>query len=68
MMLLYKINGEANGVINFSEKLQVDNLAKALDGRIEENQIIFVSAESEIEAAEGNALQKIKEWADGIEK
>ena len=68
VLLIYKINGKVNGIIDFSEKIQVDNLVKSLNGKVEDNQIIFVSDEVESESAEESALQKIKEWASEIEK
>ena len=68
VLLVYKIDGKVNGIINFLEKMQVDNLAKSLNGKIEENQIIFVADEAEIKLAEESILQKIKEWMDGVEK
>ena len=68
VLLIYKIGGKIGGIINFSEKLQVDNLAKLLNGKIEENQITFISDEVETKLAEENILQKIKEWANGVEK
>jgi phosphoesterase RecJ-like protein len=66
VLLIYKIDGKINGIINFSEKLQVDNLAKLLNGKTEENQIIFTSDEVEVKLAEEGVLQKIKEWASGM--
>ena len=63
VLLIYKIDGKISGIINFLEKAQVDNLVKSLNGKVEENQIIFTSGEAEIELAEESILQKIKEWA-----
>jgi len=67
VLLIYKIDGKINGVINFSEKIQVDNLVKLLNGKVEENQIIFVSDEVKIELVEESILQKIKEWMDSLD-
>jgi phosphoesterase RecJ-like protein len=66
MLLLYKDNGKINGIINFLEKMPVNDLVKSLEGNIENNQIIFVSQEDELETAEKDALKKIKEWVDSI--
>ena len=68
VLLIYKIDGKINGIIDFSEKMQVDDLVKVLNGKVEEKQIIFVSSETKTESAEESALQKIKEWASEIEK
>jgi len=68
VLLIYKINGKINGIINFLEKMQVDDLVKSLDGRVEDNQIIFDFNETETESAEKNVLQKIKEWTNGAER
>ncbi|MCK4891275.1 MAG: hypothetical protein KAS78_01270 [Candidatus Pacebacteria bacterium] len=65
MLLLYKNNGKVNGIINFSEKLEVGELAKLLNGTIKDNQIIFISNETAIDLAEKETLKKIKEWKDG---
>jgi phosphoesterase RecJ-like protein len=68
VLLICKIGGKINGIINFSEKLQVDGLAKLLNGKIEENQIVFTFNETETKFAEESVLQKIKEWIDEVEK
>ncbi len=65
MLLLYKNNGKVNGIINFSEKLEVNELVKLLNGTIKDNQIIFISNETAIDLAEKETLKKIKEWKDG---
>ena len=65
MLLLYKNNGKVNGIINFSEKLEVGELVKLLNGTIQDNQILFISNETEIDLAEKETLKKIKEWKDG---
>jgi len=65
MLLLYKNNGKTNGIVNFSEKLEADALAKLLNGTMQDNQIIFASSEATIDSAEKEALKKIKEWKDG---
>ena len=44
--------------------MQVDNLVKLLNGKVEDNQIIFTSNKAEVESAEESILQKIKEWAN----
>ncbi len=64
MFLLYKNNGDINGIINFTEKLPAENLAKSLGGNIEHKQIIFISKEENIESAEKDVLNKIKNWLD----
>lgn len=66
MLLICKMGEKVSGIINFSEKLRVDNLVKMLDGKIEENQIVFVSDETETKSAEENVLRKIKEWVNGM--
>ena len=68
VLLIYKIDEKINGIIDFSEKMQVDSLIKSLNGKAEGNQIIFVFDETEVKFAEENILQKIKEWASEIEK
>ncbi|MCK4592491.1 hypothetical protein KAT63_03595 [Candidatus Parcubacteria bacterium] len=66
MLLLYKNNGKVNGIINFSEKLEVGELVKLLNGTIQDNQIIFISNETVIDLAEKETLKKIKGWKDGM--
>ena len=66
MLLLYKNNGKVNGIINFSEKLEVSDLAKLFNGTIKDNQIIFTSNEAAIDLAEKETLKKIKGWKDGM--
>jgi nanoRNase/pAp phosphatase (c-di-AMP/oligoRNAs hydrolase) len=66
MLLLYKDNDKINGIINFLEKMPVNDLVKSLEGNIENNQIIFASKENELEMAEKDALKKIKKWADNM--
>ncbi|MCK4525688.1 MAG: hypothetical protein KAU07_04575, partial [Candidatus Andersenbacteria bacterium] len=65
MLLLYKNNGKVNGIINFSEKLEVGELVKLLNGTIKDSQVIFISNETAIDLAEKETLKKIKEWKDG---
>ncbi len=64
MLLLYKNNGKVNGIINFSEKLEIGDLTKLLNGTTKDNQIIFTSNETAIDLAEKETLKKIKEWKD----
>lgn len=66
MLLLYKNNGEVNGIINFSEKLEVGELVKLFNGTMQDNQIIFISNETAIDLAEKETLKKIKEWKDKV--
>ena len=68
VLLIYKIDGKINGIMNFSEKMQVNDLVKSVDGKVEDNQIIFVFNETETESAEKNILQKIKEWTNETDK
>ncbi len=64
LLLLYRNDSAINGIINFSEKLEVGALAKSLNGKAEYNQIIFTTNETEMASAEKEILKKIKEWED----
>ncbi|MCK4891984.1 MAG: hypothetical protein KAS78_04930 [Candidatus Pacebacteria bacterium] len=68
MLLLYKNNGKINGIINFSEKLEISGLVKLLKGTMQDDQIIFVLDKTEIDLGEKEILKKIKEWKDGTVK
>lgn len=68
ILLLYKNNTRIKGIINFSEKIEVEELRKILNGTIQENQIIFTASETETSLAEKDILQKIKEWKDDLSK
>jgi nanoRNase/pAp phosphatase (c-di-AMP/oligoRNAs hydrolase) len=62
MMIIYPdING-IKGVINFSERNDINELVSALNGKIEEGQVAFKLSGSDIETAEREALNKIKEF------
>jgi hypothetical protein len=63
--LIYAADDGLHGILNFSEKKDMQTLIKSLNGRTEDGQIIFTPAESEISAAEKEVLRKIKEWLDG---
>ena len=63
--LLYASNGEIRGIINFSDKKDMQELMKLLEGRMEDGQIIFTPRETDIQLAEKEVLRKIKVWADG---
>lgn len=67
MLLLYKNNVEINGIINFTKKMPIDNLAKSLMGNVKNDQVIFAYKEEGIELIEKEALKKIKMWADNIQ-
>lgn len=67
ILLLYKNNVEINGIINFTKKMPIDNLAKALGGNTKNDQIAFAYKEENIELIEKEALKKIKMWADNIQ-
>lgn len=67
LLLLYKFNDDVNGILNFNEKTSVETLVKSLEGKVENNQIIFISKEMDIEAAEKDVLKKIKIWADSAQ-
>lgn len=62
--LLYTKGGEITGIINFSDKKDMQELMKSLEGRMEEGQIIFAPRETDIHLAEKEVLRKIKVWAD----
>jgi len=64
MFLLHEENGKINGMANFTEGSLIENLAKALNGNVENGQIIFTVKEENIESAEKYVLNKIKIWAD----
>lgn len=64
VLLLYKDNDSIKGIINFTEKLPAENLAKSLGGNIEHRQIVFTSKETNIEVTEKDVLNKIKVWID----
>lgn len=66
MLLLYKKDDDIGGIINFMEKMPVHNLVKSLEGKIDNNQVIFTTEESSTELAEKEVLGKIKVWADGL--
>jgi len=63
--LLYTMDGKLQGIINISDKKNAEGLAKALDGRIEEGQLVFTPTEIDITLAEKEILRKIKAWFDG---
>lgn len=63
--LLYSSDGSIKGIINFSDKKNVEELEKTLNGHMEEGQIIFTPQETDIAAAEKEVLGKIKIWFDG---
>ncbi|MFA7169463.1 MAG: DHH family phosphoesterase [Candidatus Paceibacterota bacterium] len=63
--LLYMTDGSLKGIINFSDRKDVEDLMKSLNGRMEEGQIIFVPEETDIQLAEKEVLRKIKLWFDG---
>ncbi len=65
ILLLYKDNGTARGIINLIEQISGEELSETLGGRLKDNQIIFDSGEENLEAAERVTLEKIKKWADG---
>lgn len=67
LLLLYKFNDKISGILNFNEKINVEALAKFLEGTVENNQIIFTSEEADFEAAEKDVLKKIKIWADSAQ-
>lgn len=62
--LLYSTDGNLKGIINFSEKKDIQTLVKSLDGEIEDGQIVFTPKETDIALAEKEVLRKIKEWFD----
>ena len=64
IFLLYKNNNDINGIVNFTEKLSIETLAKSLGGDIENKQIIFTAKEENMELTEKYVLDKIKTWAD----
>lgn len=66
MILFYKSGEKVTVIVNFTEKIQIESLVKLLGASVENNQIVFVSSESEIEAAEKDVLKKVKAWADGM--
>ncbi|MCK5475775.1 MAG: hypothetical protein KAI71_04315 [Candidatus Pacebacteria bacterium] len=66
MFLLYKNNGKINGIINFSEKIKINDFKNIFNGKIEDNQIFFTSDQADIKLAEKDVLKKIKDWKDGI--
>jgi len=66
MLLLYKKENAANGIISFTEKTSADGLVKSLEGKIENGQIVFASGQTNIKLAEKEVLEKIKAWADEI--
>lgn len=65
LLLLYRNDSAISGIINFSEKLKVGALVKSLNGKVEYNQILFTTNETEMASAEREILKKIKEWEDG---
>jgi phosphoesterase RecJ-like protein len=62
--LLYSMDGTLRGIINCSDKKNVQELIKSLDGHIEEGQIIFTPEEKDPVLAEKEVLRKIKAWFD----
>lgn len=67
ILLLYKNNVEINGIINFTKKMPVDNLAKSLVGNVKNDQVVFACKEENVELIEKETLKKIKMWADNIQ-
>ncbi|MBW6440709.1 hypothetical protein K0B03_01595 [Patescibacteria group bacterium] len=66
MFLLYKDKEKIKGIINFSEKIKIDDFKNIFNGRIEENQIFFTSDQAKLELAEKDVLKKIKSWKDSL--
>jgi len=64
MFLLYEDSSNVKGIINFVENPSIEELAKSLNGNMENSQIIFTVKEENIESAERYVLNKIKIWAD----
>jgi len=64
MFLLYEDSSNVKGIINFVENPSIEELAKSLNGSVENSQIIFTVKEENIESAERYVLNKIKIWAD----
>lgn len=64
-ILIYKKDDRISGIIDFSEKVPAEDLAKSINGKIENKQIAFSLEEKDFEQAEKNILKKIKDWADG---
>lgn len=64
VFLLYESNDDIYGIINFSKKPLLENLAKTFNGKIENEQIIFAVKEERLESAEKYVLNKIKIWTD----
>jgi nanoRNase/pAp phosphatase (c-di-AMP/oligoRNAs hydrolase) len=62
MMIIYPATDGINGVINFSERNDLNELVKALNGKIEEGQINFKLSGSDTETAEKEALNKIRDF------
>jgi phosphoesterase RecJ-like protein len=62
--LLYMHEGKLRGILNFSEKQDMQQLMKSLSGHLEEGQLVFTPEGNEINAAEKEVLRKIKEWFD----
>jgi hypothetical protein len=62
--LLYAQDGSLRGIVNFSEKKDVQGLMKSLDGHMQEGQIVFTPQETDVVAAEKEVLRKIKAWFD----
>lgn len=64
MMILYPSAAGMKGVINFSDRNDINELVNALSGKIEEGQIAFKLSSSDIETAEKEVLNKIKNFFD----
>ena len=64
IFLLYKNNDDINGIINFTEKPSIENLAKSLGGDIKNEQIVFTAKDKNMELTEKYVLDKIKIWKD----
>lgn len=64
LFVLFRKDNAINGIVNFSEKKPIEALAKSLGGEIDDGQIIFLSKDQIMDAAEKDILKKIKAWAD----
>jgi len=68
LLLLYRNNSKISGIINFAERMPIEDFAKTLNGTAANNQINFDSKEDNPELAERDILRKIKAWLDNLKK